>query len=620
MNLGSFYGTRAVHESPKFVQQPSTILEDLGLEGPLHIALVKIRTPQHLDEDTLSGVARTLSQLGKLGLICTVVVDCDDHIKGKANIKRKELRILTEQQADRLVAAIDSYGKPGARKLDQIIGISGEETNAVRSAAYVRGRTHVKFRKLLMAPLRKGTLAVVPAVGYTDDSHHMIPVEADDVVLALAREFAGFQAQPHPEEDPMAFAEQIRALRNQVSLDRLIVLDPLGGIPTAERPNGYHIFLNLEQEFCAVKQSLFTPQPLTSSVKDLSDPSSRPQVSDIARGNPFSKFVETELSIPFTPKPSSSAPTPKEAISSDNKIHLQNLELVRRALSLLPPSSSALLTTPIEAATSERRADDASQAIGVGTRRQRNPLIHNLLTDKPAFSSSLPAGRLTQPTLAGTSANVTPPLPTSPTTFVKRGMPVTIFPDPHIQPWKACLPGKTGLTLTDSRIDLPRLVHLIDDSFNRKLDVEAYLKRVNDRIAGVIIAGEYEGGALLTWETPPGVPDDGSEECRARMVPYLDKFAVLQRSQGAGGVADILFKSMVKDCFPDGVCWRSRRDNPVNKWYFERSRGTWKIHNTNWTMFWTTPDLDLDQRKFEDYESVCRSIEPSWADKKAFVD
>jgi len=76
----------------------------------------------------------------------------------------------------------------------------------------------------------------------------------------------------------------------------------------------------------------------------------------------------------------------------------------------------------------------------------------------------------------------------------------------------------------------------------------------------------------------------------------------------------------VKDCFPKGVCWRSRRDNPVNKWYFERSRGTWKMPDTNWTMFWTTPDLDLDQQRFSDYEGVCRSVVPSWADNKNVVD
>jgi amino-acid N-acetyltransferase len=151
------------------------------------------------------------------------------------------------------------------------------------------------------------------------------------------------------------------------------------------------------------------------------------------------------------------------------------------------------------------------------------------------------------------------------------------------------------------------------------LDVEHYLQRVNGNLAGIIIAGEYEGGAILTWEKP--YERDGTRVADpARFVPYLDKFAVLRKSQGAGGVADIVFNAMVRDCFPDGVCWRSRKDNPVNKWYFERSRGTRKLEGTNWTMFWTTPDLAIDNQKHRDYESVCRSVEPSWADKKDVVD
>ncbi|EHL02715.1 putative Amino-acid acetyltransferase, mitochondrial [Glarea lozoyensis 74030] len=122
-----------------------------------------------------------------------------------------------------------------------------------------------------------------------------------------------------------------------------------------------------------------------------------------------------------------------------------------------------------------------------------------------------------------------------------------IHPNPVDEPWRAPLPGRPNLKLTDSHIDLSRLVHLIDDSFDRKLDVRDYLKRVNDRIAGVIIAGEYEGAAILTWETPPGVVEDGSMESRSRMVPYLDKFAVLKKAQGSGGVADIVFTAMVED-------------------------------------------------------------------------
>jgi len=255
------------------------------------------------------------------------------------------------------------------------------------------------------------------------------------------------------------------------------------------------------------------------------------------------------------------------------------------------------MTTYAEAANSSRVAEE-SAVRNVGTRRQKNALIHNLLTDKPAYSASLPSGRLQH------ESNQV--LSVSHSSFVKRGMPLTILPDPTIEPWT---PTSPRLKLTDPRIDLDRLVHLIEDSFNRKLDVKDYLSRVNDRIAGVIIAGDYEGGALLTWESPPNAPD-------AEPVPYLDKFAVLKRSQGAGGVADIVFNAMVRTCFPNGVCWRSRKDNPVNKWYFERSTGTWKIPDMNWTMFWTTPEVELHSSLFKEYQSVCRGVVPSWADNK----
>ena len=298
-----------------------------------------------------------------------------------------------------------------------------------------------------------------------------------------------------------------------------------------------------------------------------------------------------------------------EPVSEAALFHLQNLDLVRKVLSILPSTSSALLTTPTEAANSEEHSQPQVSMTGVGTRTQRNPLIHNLLTDKPAFSSSLPVIRLPD----------APPEQIHRTTFAKRGMSLTIFPDPKSTVWQPPRHGKPQITLTDPRIDLPRHVHLINDSFDRKLDVPAYLERVNKRVAGVIIAGSYEGGALLTWELPPGI-DPLSPEADGHWVPYLDKFAVLKRSQGSGGVADVVFKAMVRECFPDGVCWRSRKSNPVNKWYFERSRGTWELPGTEWTLFWTTEGVERSSEVFEDYERVCESIQPTWADNKAVVD
>ena len=337
--------------------------------------------------------------------------------------------------------------------------------------------------------------------------------------------------------------------QNPVSLDRIIVIDPSGPIPSTKHGEDNHVFVNMEQEYHSLQGELRS--------------------------------------------------------STDSKVspqHASNLRMVRRGLQMLPVTASGLITTPEEAANS-RQAKRAEQLSGVGTRRQKNPLIHNLLTDKPAYSSSLPSGRL------GSS-----PQTTSGSTFIKNGMPLTLLPNPAAQEWTA--EKQPWIKLTDSRIDLDRLVYLINDSFDRKLDVDAYLKRVNDRMAGVIIAGDYEGGALLTWETPPGV----NESDTSRMVPYLDKFAVLKKSQGAGGVADILFNAMVRDCFPNGVCWRSRKSNPVNKWYFERSRATWKIPDMNWTMFWTTPGVVENDQRFLDYEAVCRGVQPTWADDKKVVD
>lgn len=65
-------------------------------------------------------------------------------------------------------------------------------------------------------------------------------------------------------------------------------------------------------------------------------------------------------------------------------------------------------------------------------------------------------------------------------------------------------------------------------------------------------------------------------------------------------------------CFV-GVCWRSRSDNPVNKWYFERCDGSWKIPGTGWTMFWTGRGIVENEQKWKDYVGVCENIPASLA-------
>ena len=605
-----------MENSPRFVQEPYTDFTSRLQNGPQHVALVKIRAPQEMNDEDLNGVARTLSQLAKLGMISTVVVDCGVPSNGDTERANPQWKALVMKQVDRIVEAIDAQSVPGARKENDLIGVL-EKDLPHQPLSDFGGRTHIRYRKLLMTPLLRGIIPVVACIGYTDVSQQSVPVQADDVVLALTREFAGigFAEPPAPDEDPNKTAERLRSLRSQVLLDRLIIIDPLGGIPSSQRPNGYHVFLNMEQEYQLVKNDLLSGHGLESAQK-VTDTPKAPQVTDLGKSNPFSQFVETEFGTP-TPSPEALATSDlSQELSSSSSIHLSNLELVRKVLSILPPTSSALLTTPTEAANSGNRTSSPTLTTGVGTRSHRNHLIHNLLTDKPVFSSSLPPSRLgpTKP-----SSTSTTPATACHTTFAKRGMPVTIFPDPRVQSWCPPSADNPGLSLMDARIDLPRLVHLINDSFDRQLDVPAYLARVDRRIAGVIIAGEYEGGALLTWELPPGIDPD-SPEAEGRWVPYLDKLAVLKRSQGSGGVADVVFKAMVRDCFPEGLCWRSRSNNPVNKWYFERSRGTWRLPGSGWTMFWTTEGVEGGTGVFEDYRGVCESIQPTWIDKKGVLD
>ncbi|KAL9587013.1 MAG: hypothetical protein Q9212_000541 [Teloschistes hypoglaucus] len=583
VNLGNLYlPIRAVEQNPVFRQGPRERQTVNETSEQLHTALVKIRRPQAIDDPTLQGVCLTLVQLVRLGMSSVVVLDCgNDEQKNNFDLRR-----LATEQADRIAASIDQYGGPGARCLDNALATSLED-ESFPSSVKVQSGTYISDRHLLLNPLRRGIIPVVVPTTFVRNDQRLVHIPADEAMLALTREFAGVRTGLAEETDPHEIAEKIQQKQKEISLDRIILLDPLGGIPSTDEQSRSRVFINLEQDYESIRSEILG---VGNSDTQHDSPGDRPASKD-----PASKVFTSSIGKEGKHDSAIAPPTRFPATASH---HLNNVALLRNCLAMLPPSSSGLVTTPENAANANRRPVDSGLAPGVGTRRQRNPLIHNLLTDKPVSSSSLPSDRA-----KGSS---------SPTTFIKRGMPVSIIPDPRLHPWTPPSESNPSISLSDPRIDLPRVIHLIEDSFSRKLDVRHYLSRIEGRIAGIIIAGEYEGGALLTWESP----------CHATghspPVPYLDKFAVLKRSQGSGGVADILFKAMVKDCLPSGVCWRSRRDNPANKWYFERARGTWKLPGSWWSMFWTTEGVQVGQQGrdglLRDYESVCRGVVPSWAD------
>lgn len=548
VNLGELYlPTRAAAQSPTFVQN---IQQDAQVQrgiGEIHVALVCMRAPHLMEDDVLDGIAVTLSQLVRLDMQIAIVLNCEEELSASGSEPYKD---VYRKQADRVVAALERHNNAGARYVDAALSLS-DTTPQQDSTAPVRGAVTVGIPKLIVEPLKRGAIPVVPAIAHTK-TFRARQVPASDAMLALTRTFSGINPESQYDE-----FQSVDESAPDTSLDRIIMLDPLGGLPSGEREDGAHVFVNLEQEYGDIRNELG---------------------------------------------------------QSSSKAQIETLDLARGCLALLPPSSSAMLISPQEAASVSRSTSSGDDSIGISTRRQKNPLIHNLLTNKPMISSSLPVARLSA---TGISATISTPDIATRSTLVKRGMPVTMIPDPRIAPWTPPKPGESTIALEDHPdINFPRLLALIEDSFRRPLDVQHYLSRIRNRVAGVIIAGEYEGGAILTWEEPPASPTSLSSETETRLVPYLDKFAVLQRSQGSSGVADIVFQAMVRTCFPDGVCWRSRQDNPVNKWYFERSRGTWQLEGSQWTMFWTSEGLVQDKMRWEDYVGVCRKVVPSWADNK----
>ncbi|EIW64090.1 mitochondrial amino-acid acetyltransferase [Trametes versicolor FP-101664 SS1] len=232
---------------------------------------------------------------------------------------------------------------------------------------------------------------------------------------------------------------------------------------------------------------------------------------------------------------------------------LNNLELARTCLAFMPPTSSAVMVS----------------------HRSPSSLIGNLITNRPAVSSSLPHALLQG------NRKLTPHTPT----LLRRGLPIRVV-------------------RRVDEIDKPKMKALLEQSFRRTLCEDAFWERMQRDLDFVIIAGDYAGAAIVTREPcPAGTP------AAVAPITYLDKFAVLPSHQGDGTV-DFLWVALHDETYglglpfsanPNGgkqgagegrdLVWRSRADNPVNKWYFERSTG--HVRQGDWVLFWCDAEVRL---------------------------
>lgn len=111
--------------------------------------------------------------------------------------------------------------------------------------------------------------------------------------------------------------------------------------------------------------------------------------------------------------------------------------------------------------------------------------------------------------------------------------------------------------------DRDRLRTLLESCFQRKLDPDYFSKKACYRL---YLSDSYRATAIITVEGE---------------IPYLDKFAVTKEAQGIG-LGAALWLRMRGDL--PRMFWRSRSENPINPWYFERSQGSYRTDV--WTVFW----------------------------------
>lgn len=231
-----------------------------------------------------------------------------------------------------------------------------------------------------------------------------------------------------------------------------------------------------------------------------------------------------------------------------NPTALSNLALARTCLAAMPPTSSAIMVS----------------------HKSPSSLIANLITNKPAVSSSLPHALLQG------NRKLTPNTPT----LLRHGVPIQVH-------------------RSTRDIDKPKMNALLEQAFGRTLDAQPFYQRLEKTLDYVIVAGDYAGAAIVTKEIVPGHGP----------ITYLDKFAVLPSHQGDGTV-DFLWVALHDESYglghpfsanPNGgkggkgegkdLVWRSRSNNPVNKWYFERSSG--HIRMGDWVLFWCDAEKRL---------------------------
>lgn len=490
-----FLSGRSLHRS--LYDESNQKLEKI----PLRLAIFNFKQLSILPR-SWKGIRETFMRLLNLGISPVIVLDFD-HVRNES-FKYNEMYMMN--LLNRVMNALEKH-EDGNVQTMPLWSIFTTKDNLKTF--------EVGSLEQILVPLYQGIIPIVMPIAYD--------TKTTKQTFASAQEITYFLLGALSDLSP-----------GTLSIEKIVFIDPIGGIPSIERNQTSHVFINLSQEYSDIVSELFIG------------------------------YIEPE----------------------QRDLHLQNLNYMNKLLTLTRDKSGSddatgIITTPHIMSIN----DD-----------QLNPIIYNVLTDRPIISSSLPLSR-----------DATPQLSTS---VLKKGVDVKVLDTSNF----------SGTFTFDNLVredclDKDRMVHLLNDSFGKKLDEEAYFRRINNSLATVVIAGDYDGAAIITWENVAGSD---------KKVAYLDKFAIAKRNQGLPGLADVIFKVILQSHSGE-LIWRSQKKNPVNKWYFERSRGLISSLKSPWRVFYTGTIFDkrinkskhgssgLDiKRKIHEYIEIGESIPASF--------
>ncbi|KAN0064046.1 Amino-acid acetyltransferase, mitochondrial [Thecaphora frezii] len=552
-----------------------------------HTALVKVQGP--FTDRQLDSIAEGLVYLKKLGLVSVCVVDHDDWPDFAAEIDAHGNYVVQSDEIEqqRLERWLHPAGT-AARVSSGVGSGSGQAGGAQQFGPGLRpgsiGRKQERLRKRIMAETlrladalnRKGAMArPFPQAVVRVDAQASAVIEKEARLYRSAHGGDGVQSEqqqqrgaPLPthhygaacelqERPPLVSDDALASIRSALAANQIPVLAPYAIYENELEGTLDTLCIKADDMMVALARDMVVAARRADAERERSGS----DADNAAAALPYDVGGEVDMmplrlmvinregGIPSHAR----GGDPHLSINLASEYHqiknsfiwshshptaLRNLDAISDCLGYMPQTSSGVLVT----------------------HRSPRSLIANLITNKAAHSPSLPHRLLANKK----DVRHTP-------TIIRPGLPVKVIED-------------------FGAVDRDKLTALLEASFRRKLDGEAYFARLEEKLDFVIVTGDYQGAAIVTREY---APDDDRDQVEA--IAYLDKFAVLPSLQGSGtvdflwaalrdevqglGLLDALNDNGGKGGYGQGrdLVWKSRSNNPVNRWYYERSNGFVRI-------------------------------------------